>query len=398
MDARNLTANCSFSESSQPQPSPTHGVHEQRFQLLSQNFEERLKYYSENGYLKPCVEFLKDLHHGGHSLYLIMEDTQVETHHAFSIGVHYWYPECPEILMSMDKVGELGTKFMYSLFGNIMNHLAEIVKRNPKTIQAGTKVKQVLPFISNDSLVFDEITPEESKQHLGTANWFYINFADCFEFPCLKLHLGENEVYELLMSLPKIIMEQQLNSFLNQVYEQESNVVYLKHGPVSTIPDIQLASNSTFFDLFKDTMIVSESEFENKTVVSSLEELNRAAGACTLEKLKILIKDNPSFNIVNKKAFEYAMWNHKVDTMQYLLQQGLNVQGDGNERTLLMDAVQYGHEEAVQILLQAHAPLDDRDCENWTCLSIASRAVLHRDMDLAKRILNMLWESGAREM
>ncbi|KAG2377895.1 hypothetical protein C9374_008980 [Naegleria lovaniensis] len=367
-----------------------------RFELISQNFEERLKYYSDQGHLKSCVDFLQDLHDGGHTVYLIMDQEEVNTQRAYTIGVHYWYPECTEFLLSMDVGNELSQQVIFSLTGKILNYLAEVVKSAPNSIQAGTKVKHVLPFISNDAVVFDEITPEERQLHLGTAKWFYINFADSFDFPCLKLHLGQEEVSEFLTSLSEI--EQERGSLMNQIYEHDSNVVYLKHGPVSTIPDIELASNSAMLDFIELAMKVSEKEFENKTSVSSLDELNRAAGGCSLEKLKTLIKNHPSFNIVNKDSFEYAMWNDKIDTMHYLIQKGLNLKGDGNDRTLLMNAVQYGHEEAVKILLKANAPLNDRDCENWTCLSIASRAVLHTDMALAKRIMNMLWESGAREM
>lgn len=77
---------------------------------------------------------------------------------------------------------------------------------------------------------------------------------------------------------------------------------------------------------------------------------------------------------------------------------GFSLKGDGVIRSLLMDACQYGDEEAVKILVEAGAPLDDTDEENWTPLSIASKGLLHNDMPKAKRILQYLWDKGARLM
>lgn len=92
------------------------------------------------------------------------------------------------------------------------------------------------------------------------------------------------------------------------------------------------------------------------------------------------------------------MFNGKFDNFEYLIKLGYNIKGDGENRSILMDACQFGLEEAVHILVEAGAPLDDTDYENWTPLSLASKGILYTDIDKAKRIVDYLWAKGARLM
>jgi ankyrin repeat protein len=90
------------------------------------------------------------------------------------------------------------------------------------------------------------------------------------------------------------------------------------------------------------------------------------------------------------------MWNENYSLMKFLMSKGFNLAGNGVDRSILMDACQYGFEEAVKMLVDAGAPLEDTDEENWTPLSIASFAILHTDLPKAKRIQELLWKAGAR--
>lgn len=92
------------------------------------------------------------------------------------------------------------------------------------------------------------------------------------------------------------------------------------------------------------------------------------------------------------------MFNENYSLMKFLLTKGFDLAGNGQDRSILMDACQYGFEEAVMMLVDAGAPLDDTDEENWTPLSLASFGILHTDLDLGKRIQEYLWKAGARTL
>jgi ankyrin repeat protein len=90
--------------------------------------------------------------------------------------------------------------------------------------------------------------------------------------------------------------------------------------------------------------------------------------------------------------------NDRLENIKFLIDLGANLAGNGTDRSLLMCACQLGMEEAVHLLIEAGAPVNDTEIEEWTPLSLACRGVLHTDHAKAKRIAKYLWSKGARLM
>jgi hypothetical protein len=53
--------------------------------------------------------------------------------------------------------------------------------------------------------------------------------------------------------------------------------------------------------------------------------------------------------------------NEKHENAKYLISLGVNLAGDGEKRSMLMNACQYGIEEGIHILVEGGAPLEDTD-------------------------------------
>lgn len=78
---------------------------------------------------------------------------------------------------------------------------------------------------------------------------------------------------------------------------------------------------------------------------------------------------------------------------------GIDVDGDGENRSPLMDAVQAGLEECIRLLVEVgRCDISQRDYEGWNALSLSVEALVYDDMEKAKRITKYLWDHGAREM
>jgi len=356
-----------------------------KFDLLNLNFDERMEYYKKHHILKPAVNWLDDVYFGNHTVYLLEKEQ-----YAFSIGVNYWRSDCPEFLVFMD-IPQYGHKASRML-GLLINQLASIVHDDPNTIQAETSLKTIFPRITSDDVKFKLATTEDKNQYLGSAKWFYINFADRMDYKCLKLVLGPKETQELAEHAFE-------SSVVDATYESNENVVHFKHGPVTSLPTVAPPDMGVlrFFTAMQKSLMTVSTDKVVTVKVDTPEALSKAAGY-DLETFKNFIKANPEFSAINEQSFEYAMWNNRQDVMKFLIQSGLNLKGDGVNRSLLMNAVQNGFEDAVKILVEHGAPLHDRDEERWTPLSIAALAILHDDMDCANRIIQFLWDSGAREM
>ncbi|KAL9649085.1 hypothetical protein ABK040_008462 [Willaertia magna] len=330
---------------------------------------------------------------GGHAIYLIQDEYPP---FAYTIGLEYWY-NLPEVLVIMDTNGI--DDFNPRIFGNLINGIADFMKMNPNfLVDQGTKIKELFPTINSEA-TFERAKKEENcndyRNYLGFCNWFYVNFADYNFFKCLKIILTSNDVKEVINYF------ESADSVVKKIYNSTPNVVYLKHGPVTTIPEVIPPSKQTLIlgKMMSLGKNVEESEFENLTDLTIEDEYHfyKAAG-CNLELLKKIIEANPQYNMLCDEALSYAMWNNRLDNLKYLIELGCNLKGNGVERSILMDAVQNGFEEAVHILVEAGAPLEDIDCEKWTPLSISSQAILHEDLEKAKRITQYLWDKGAREM
>ncbi|KAL9643571.1 hypothetical protein ABK040_010184 [Willaertia magna] len=355
---------------------------------LNENFTERYNYYKKEGFLKPCLYWLSNCCNGGYHVDLV-NDSNLP--YAYSIGLNYWFG-FPEILLIIDVTGISDSNFNSSTFRNVViDEIANYMGENKILIDENTKLSTIFQFLNNNETTFEKATQEECNQFLDEANWFNVNFQDTLHYPCYKVRLNPKEVMELVIALG-----------IDKIYESDNNIVHFKHEKVTTMPQT-LPSDLLSLQLGKLTSMVyrvDEKEYEN-LVELSMDDINKfykAAGGCDLELFKKIIEANPQHSILCKDALTFSIFNNRLDNLKYLIEIGCELKGDGNERSILMDAVQYGFEDAVKILVEAGAPLDDTDCENWTPLSISAFAILHEDLDKAKRITQYLWDKGARDM
>ncbi|EFC45222.1 predicted protein [Naegleria gruberi] len=363
---------------------------------LTENLESRFEYYCEHEIVRPGMDFFDDVRGGGHSIKLIFDFNKgfdpSEKPFAYTLGAHYWNRKCPEILALVDS-----SKHGFEAFTNVakvLNMIVDMVDRKIFSLEEGLALNSILPMFTNDKLVMESVSSEERNEYFGYANWFYINFADMDSYPCLKVQFSVQDIDD--------IIEYNSVSISKSIFETDENVCMVKRGIVEEMPEIVPVSIPDHSPLgiilksHKSRVILTK---QVVTLHLDNEELFlKTAGMCEVESFKDYIAANPQFDILKKQAFEYAMWNNKLDNIRHLISLGYNLKGDGNLRSPLMDAVQYGFEEVVKILVENGAPLDDKDCENWTVLSIASKALLHSDMEKATRILQYLWDAGARIM
>jgi len=171
--------------------------------------------------------------------------------------------------------------------------------------------------------------------------------------------------------------------------------------------DIRLpdAEQRSFFADYMDIFAVDRgamATLESRAFkVSSVDEFIACAGAGDLDLLKKVVATNNMYDI--KKAatvdgwtcLHFAVHNQCVDILRWLIEQGCSLNGNGQDRTLLMDAVQYGHETVVKLLLEKGANVKDTDAEGWTAMGLARRGIIHEDKDKAKRIVGMLKQYNA---
>lgn len=89
--------------------------------------------------------------------------------------------------------------------------------------------------------------------------------------------------------------------------------------------------------------------------------------SCDLDTVKFLVEHGADVDGVKSKLFtplEGAMWNNRVDVVQYLIDKGANVNLEGIKPRPLTFAVQKGYFEIVKLLVENGA--DIRYKEGWT--------------------------------
>jgi len=142
------------------------------------------------------------------------------------------------------------------------------------------------------------------------------------------------------------------------------------------------------------------SEKSKSFKITDQSKFQKAPGAVSTAVLAKIIDQSP-FKLADVDASEmitFAMHNGRIDNLKLLIERGVTVNGDGEARSPLMDAVQFGQEEVVHALVEAGCDIEQRDVENWTALSLSLEGRLYDDLDRAKRITKYLWDHGARQL
>eukprot|EP01122_Echinamoeba_exundans_P017869 TRINITY_DN9818_c0_g1_i1.p1 TRINITY_DN9818_c0_g1~~TRINITY_DN9818_c0_g1_i1.p1 ORF type:complete len:453 (-),score=53.75 TRINITY_DN9818_c0_g1_i1:316-1605(-) len=114
--------------------------------------------------------------------------------------------------------------------------------------------------------------------------------------------------------------------------------------------------------------------------------------------VELLIKyqhANPEYKIepnspLAAEMIQIAVHSQATAVLSYFSSLGISLDGDGDERSPLMNAVQYGYEDVVKFLLRAGVDVTMRDYEHCTARSLAVFAVLHPDVAKAERIFELV--------
>ena len=121
--------------------------------------------------------------------------------------------------------------------------------------------------------------------------------------------------------------------------------------------------------------------------------LNEAARTGNVEKLRILLQQNPdevnAHNVYGWAPLHYAAANDQLSCAQELLKYGANVNTqDKNGWTPLHFAAYYGHNtECIRELLMAHAEIDARNHSGQTPLHCAANNSQDH-VDCVRKLLN----------
>jgi hypothetical protein len=360
----------------------------------TENFNKRVEYWSELDILKKDVTgWLRHVRDGGHSVYLVQNSSPL---YAYTIGLYYWYG-LPEIAIKMNGAYEESNIMDIA---HLLNVAALKVVSQKLTITSGRNAKDIWSDGRFDSsnTQFVELDHDTTVTKLGEALWFYRNLMDTEDFKCVEIDLSAGS---------------EKDKFMTASYENEANLIYFKHGPVTEKPSVKIEYNPVIAQLVLSSFDIDHKSLAKYTKLDidapinefKIEEnplLIQAAGKLDLERFKKVCEaSNYDPHVVSdptRSALHYAMHHNHLDNLKYLIEIGHPLTSNGAERSILMDASQYGFEDAVKLLVESGADMTEIDEECWTCLSLASFGPLHPDKAKAERIVDYLWSQGARIM
>eukprot|EP00929_Paragymnodinium_shiwhaense_P058582 TRINITY_DN29337_c0_g1_i2.p1 TRINITY_DN29337_c0_g1~~TRINITY_DN29337_c0_g1_i2.p1 ORF type:complete len:401 (+),score=73.67 TRINITY_DN29337_c0_g1_i2:170-1204(+) len=332
----------------------------------------------------------------------------------FRIGNTLLYDGLPEVLIFMEGGLHPG------MCGRLLNDLVGRMRHGEVNI--GQSVKEIWSGLDvvDETAVLRHASADELSE-LGMMSWFHRNFLDSelLETNVWVVHLkavedaaSEDDAEEA--------DDSDAAAAISALYEGECNIVHVKHGTVKEKPALQLphtmpgevirvmAGGLTATELAtlrqeleKDVM--TPWAFRHAPAVlhgkALVDHMAKEAKRVQAEKQGGNAECEPHAEL--EELMRVAVGNNQPASVAQLAELGLSgerLKGNGEDRSLLMQAVQFGFDGVVEQLLRYKAPLDDTDCEALTALSIAAYGQVHGSQEKASRILDLLWDAGARLM
>lgn len=171
-------------------------------------------------------------------------------------------------------------------------------------------------------------------------------------------------------------------------------------GKMSTLPEVEKHSMQGTAAVLSDTWRRKPKKVDfnedSSFVIADSDEFVKYVTLNDVTLFKKLVQANPRHNLkkLSQQLLQVAVHSEALNVLQYFIDIGLNFHGvNGKERTPLMDAVQYGYEDVVKLLLRNDVDVNRYDEEKWTASSISIHATLHTDFGKANRIIALVFHT-----